>query len=142
VVGLLTRPRLAYGLTVCLLVPLGIGSKLYRGPGSTFIVGYSGGFIYVWLWIFVVLAVRPGLSISRVTVGVFVATCMVEVLQLVRGVPWLDAFRSTFVGHGLLGSTFSWGDFVCYALAAGVAPFMVRAVERAVERASGSVAAE
>ena len=40
-------------LIAAALVPLGIATKLYTGPGAALVVGYLGGSVYVTFWSFV-----------------------------------------------------------------------------------------
>lgn len=51
--------------------------------------------------------------------GVFVATCAVEVLQLWKA-PFLEAMRATLLGRLILGNTFNWVDFPAYILGSSV----------------------
>jgi hypothetical protein len=109
------RRRLLIGLL--LLVPLGVGTKFYVGPGAGWVQAHAGGVLYVVFWTLVVLGGWPALSASTAAVGVFLATSLLEGLQLWRPAP-LEAVRSTFVGHAVLGSTFSWWDFPHYVAGA------------------------
>ena len=63
---------------------------------------------------FVVLALSPSFGPGAVSLAVFAATSAVEFLQLWHP-PLLTEVRSTFLGHALLGNTFSWFDFPYYA---------------------------
>ncbi|PSQ60702.1 MAG: DUF2809 domain-containing protein [Bacteroidetes bacterium QH_10_64_19] len=97
------RRRLALSLRV--LIPLGIGTKLYGGPAAGGIHGHAGGVLYAIFWTVVVVLAVPSLSPWTVAGGVFIVTCGLEFLQL-----WsparLEAIRDTFFGHALPGSTF------------------------------------
>ena len=97
-----------------LLVPLGIGTKLYTGPLSGWVNDSAGGFLYVMFWVFVVLGLAPRLRSGPVSAAVLLATSALEILQLWHPA-WLTAVRSTFLGHALLGSTFAASDFLYYA---------------------------
>jgi len=108
------RDRIRLLCMAALLVPLGIGSKLYTGPFEEWVRDSAGGFLYVIFWVFVVRAAAPRLRPGAVCVGVFLVTSALEFLQLWHP-PFLTAVRSTFLGHALIGSTFSGSDFLYYA---------------------------
>jgi hypothetical protein len=110
----LSRARLAVALA--LVVPLGFATKL---TDAELVRGHLGGVLYVVFWILLVLLAWPGLRPGSVAVAVFLATCALEATQLWHP-PWLESIRATFLGHALLGSTFSWWDFPCYAAGAGL----------------------
>lgn len=108
-----------------ILVPLGIATKLYAGPGSTWIGGHLGGSVYVTFWCVLVLAIWPHLSAVRVAVAVLVCTTGIEFLQLWHP-PILEAARGTLLGQALLGSSYSWVDIPYYALGAAAAVALAR----------------
>jgi hypothetical protein len=110
----LSRARLALALAV--VVPLGLAAKL---TNAELVRGYLGGVAYVVFWILLVLLAWPRLRPGSVAVAVFLATCALEAAQLWHP-RWLESVRATFLGHALLGSTFSWWDFPCYAVGAGL----------------------
>jgi hypothetical protein len=99
------------------LVLLGLATKLYAGPGAGWVSGSAGGVLYVAFWVLVVLALWPSLPPARVAGAVFLVTSALELLQLWQPA-WLAPVRASFVGHALLGSTFSGLDFPHYALGA------------------------
>ncbi len=109
--------RLHLLISLFLLVPLGFATKFYAGPASGWVQAHAGGVLYVVFWTMVVLGLRPALSASTAAGGVFVATCLLEGLQCWHPAP-LEAIRSTFIGHAVLGSTFSWWDFPHYVAGA------------------------
>lgn len=100
-------------LVAAVLIPVGIGTKLYSGPGSEWIVGSLGGSIYVMFWVFLVLALRPRWNRATVAVAVLLATTAIEFLQLWHP-PLLEGVRRTMIGQALLGGVFSWIDIPFY----------------------------
>ena len=110
----MSRARLALALAV--VVPLGFATKL---TDTELVRGYLGGVFYVVFWILLVLVAWPRLRPSSVAVAVFLVTCALEAAQLWHP-PRLEEVRATFLGHALLGSTFAWWDFPCYALGAAL----------------------
>jgi hypothetical protein len=111
------RRRLA--LAIFALVPLGIGTKFYVGPAAGWVQAHAGGVLYVVFWTLVVLWGRPALSVWAAAAGVLAVTVGLEGLQAWEPA-FLEAVRNTFVGHALLGSTFSWLDLPHYAIGAGL----------------------
>lgn len=96
------------------LVPLGFALKAYPGPGAWWVNDYSAAVLYELFWIFAFF----GLFCSRraafaVPLSVFVATSLLEVLQLSKA-GLLQAARSHFLGRTLLGTTFDPWDFPVY----------------------------
>ena len=110
-------PQSWRALLLVALVPLGLATKGYAGPGADWVQGHLGGTAYVIFWIVLVGVWRPAARPLPVALAVALLTSGVEALQLVS-VPALDAIRSTPVGRVLLGSTFSWWDFPYYGLGA------------------------
>ena len=108
------------------VVPLGLASKLYTGPAQFWMRAHAGGVLYVVFWILLALVVWPNLPARVAAIAVLGATCALELLQLWHP-PVLVAVRSTFVGHALIGSTFSWWDFPYYVLGSILALLLVRA---------------
>jgi hypothetical protein len=111
------RQRLAYAGVLAIVTPLGFATKFYPGPGADWVATSAGGFLYVLFWVFLILVLAPSASPRIVAIGVLTATSLLEVLQLWHPA-FLERIRSTFLGHALLGSTFSGWDFLYYALAA------------------------
>ena len=106
--------RLRLLLVLAIVVPLGFATKFYAGPAQGWVHGHAGGFLYVIFWCLLALAIRPQLSPWRVASIVLVITSILEFLQLWHP-PLLQAIRSTFLGHALIGSFFVWSDFPYYA---------------------------
>jgi len=121
--------RIRFVLCLLLAGGLGCGTIFYRGPGSGWTSDQLGGFFYVLAWIFLILTLFPRWSPGKVTLGVLIGTCGLEFLQLWHPEP-LQALRSTFLGHVVLGSTFSWADFPWYAFGALAGWILAKQVAR------------
>ena len=119
-------------VALALVTPLGFATKFYAGPGVGWIGPYAGGLLYEIFWILAIALVWPRLSPARIALGVFLATCFLEVLQLWRPPP-LEALRSTFLGRALVGSTFSWWDFPHYVGGAAAGFGLLRALTARVD---------
>ncbi len=112
-----TRRRAITLALVPIVIAFGFACKFYRGPGSDWVNNWGpASAAYEWLWMLLVFALIPKRSfIVRIAVGVFVATCAVEFLQLWQPA-WLQQVRSTLPGRFVLGTTFSWWDFPAYVV--------------------------
>lgn len=117
--------RLRLLLILAVLIPLGIATKFYTGPAEEWVRNHSGGLLYVVFWCLLVLVLRPNLSPWIVSAAVLVITSILEFLQLWHPGP-LQAIRSTWLGHALIGSSFSWSDFPYYAAGAVLAVLIAR----------------
>ena len=124
-----TIVRLRLAFFTAALVPLGIGTKLYAGPGAAWMNGNVGGFVYVVFWCTLALVVWPRLSAARAAWTVLIVTSALEALQLWHP-PLLEAVRSTLAGQALLGSHFSWWDYPYYVAGAVAAVGVARLVGR------------
>ena len=112
--------RIALALAV--VVPLGVYTKFYPGPGAAWINDPLGSILYEIAWCLLAAFAFRRSRPAAIAVAVFAATCALEVLQLWHP-PFLEFLRSFFVGRLVLGTTFVWSDFTWYAVgsAAGYA---------------------
>lgn len=112
-------------LLVCLVAGIAVGLASRKFP-SLFpaIVGkYPGDALWA-LMVFVGLAcIEPRASSVRLAALAFAISCAVELSQLYQA-PWLNAIRSTTLGHLALGSTFSWLDIAAYGVGVLVGLFV------------------
>ena len=120
-----SRLRWRLLLALAIVTPLGIATKLYAGPGQAWVATRAGGTLYVVFWCLLVATLRPRFSPWVVSAAVLVITSLLEFLQLWHPGP-LQAVRSTWLGHALIGSTFSWSDFPYYAVGALLAATILR----------------
>ncbi|MBS3777406.1 MAG: DUF2809 domain-containing protein, partial [Bacteroidales bacterium] len=93
-------------LILALLVPLGILTKFYAGPGSSFVSNHLGGVIYLVFFIFLASLVFPKVRALKISLVVFVITCLLEFTQLIQ-IPWLNELREYFLVHALIGSGYT-----------------------------------
>lgn len=100
------------------LVPLGVFSKLYRGPFQEWFNFYFGGLLYEVFWCLIIAAIVPKVSKIKIVIIVLIITCSLEFLQLFHH-PFLETIRSTFLGRILIGHSFSWYDFPYYIIGCG-----------------------
>ncbi|MFC1898666.1 DUF2809 domain-containing protein, partial [Candidatus Cloacimonadota bacterium] len=100
---------------VCLIViiPLGLYTKAYAGPGQEWVSNSSGGILYEIFWCLLVLLIAPKIQPGTIAGGVFFFTCVIEFMQLWHP-PFLQAIRRTFIGGTILGNSFILSDFIYY----------------------------
>ena len=123
----LMRRFLLIGLFI--LIPIGLATKIYTGPGSWWVYAHAGGVIYEIFWVFLALAIWPHRSEITVSMWVFLVTCFLETLQLWHP-PFLQAIRGTFLGATLIGTTFVWSDFLYYVLGSLIGWAWIRSLRR------------
>ena len=102
-------------LILALLVPLGILTKFYAGPGSSFVNNHLGGVIYVVFFIFLASLFFPKTNTLKLSLIVLAITCLLEFTQLIQ-TKFLNELREYFVVHALIGSSFNWMDLPFYAV--------------------------
>ncbi|MBN1782909.1 DUF2809 domain-containing protein [bacterium] len=108
-----SRFRLRILCVLIFLVPLGFYTKHYHGFGKIWVSQSLGGVLYEIFWCLAAAAVFPKAHPVRISVIVFLATSVLECLQLWHP-PFLTAIRATLIGRTLLGDTFTWLDFPYY----------------------------
>ncbi len=133
----MTRPsllayRLALLLSLIIIVPLGYWVR-FRGVFPEWLNDALGSVAYEIFWILLVALLLPRVAIERVAVGVCLATCAIEFLQLYQP-DWLQAIRRTLPGRLILGNQFSWADFPPYLLGSLAGLGWVRAVRSGIGR--------
>lgn len=99
---------------LCLVIPAGLYSKVYSGPGWMWSVNYAGGIFYEIFFCIIAALVFPSAGSVRIGLSVFPATSALEFLQLWHP-PFLEAVRSLWIGRTVIGTTFSPLDFPHYA---------------------------
>ncbi|MEM1367883.1 MAG: DUF2809 domain-containing protein [Cyanobacteria bacterium P01_H01_bin.15] len=102
-------------VSLAILVILGLASKRYQGWEAEWVNHFAGDILYVLFWVLLAAWIFPGQSRTKLAGIVLAVTCLIEALQLLQTEPIVQ-LRSTWWGPWLLGTTFSWADFVYYAL--------------------------
>jgi hypothetical protein len=103
-------------LSLCAITPLGFWFKFYTGPCRWWFNDYGAGVLYEVFWCLAAFFIWPKRkNAAKISLSVLAITCALETLQLWHP-PFLQHIRSTFVGKGLIGTTFVWWDFPHYIL--------------------------
>ena len=127
--------RKLLAVAIALVIPAGLFVKFgIGGPLREWAFRYGAAILYEVFWVLVVRFVFPRVRPAFAAAGVFVATCILETLQLWKP-PWLEAVRHTLVGGVLLGTTFDAADFLYYGLGSLLGCLILRAI---VSRSSSS----
>jgi hypothetical protein len=108
------RKSLAAACSIVGIVPVGFYSKFYRGPGARWVNGSLGGAFYDIFWCLILFLIARNWKPRTIAIIVFSGTCVLEFSQMWHP-PWLESLRSHFIGATILGTTFDWSDFPCYA---------------------------
>jgi hypothetical protein len=102
-----------------IIVPVGLYSKFYSGQAARWVNDSLGGVLYVIFWCLFAFLLLSNIKPWKIAVAVFAITCSLEFLQLWHP-PFLEYFRSYFMGKILLGTTFTWSDFPYYLVGGGI----------------------
>ncbi len=125
VVGHTRARRLPTALSLALLVPAGLLTKVYAGPGQEWVSDHLGGALYDVFWCLAVFLILPRNRPLVVASIVLAVTCVLEVLQLWHP-PFLELVRRSFVGATFLGTSFDWVDFPHYVVGCGIGWWWMR----------------
>ncbi|MDZ7724026.1 MAG: DUF2809 domain-containing protein [candidate division KSB1 bacterium] len=102
-------------LFLVLLIPVGLATKAYTGPLGQWVNHSLGGIIYVIFWsLFLYLLYSKGHPLIIAGI-IFLITCILEFAQLWHPA-WLEQLRQSFLGRAMLGTSFSWLDYVHYLI--------------------------
>ena len=117
-------------LSLCIVTPSGFLFKAYSGPAHKWFNNYGAAVLYEIFWCMVIFLFCPRKKVAtKIAVGVFIVTSLLETLQLWH--PWfLQKARSVFLGRALLGTTFVWWDFPHYVLGCIIGWLCLRALSK------------
>jgi hypothetical protein len=108
----LFKYRIAVLISIVIIVPLGYVVR-FHGAAPEWLNDSFGSIAYEIFWILLVALLFPQASPFWTAVGVCLATCALEFLQLWQS-PFLQAMRATLPGRLVLGNSFTWSDFPSY----------------------------
>jgi len=115
--GFFSTKRVFALVLLCIFTPLGFYMwRYYDGFARYRVKFYLSGSVYEIIWCLVFYFFWPRRkNILPIAVGVFIATCILEFLQLWQA-DFLERFRSTLIGAALIGTDFVWLQFPFYVL--------------------------
>ena len=109
------KTRACILLFLLVLVPVGLGTKIYQGPAAEWVHHYAGDIFYPMFWYFLGVLIFPHTNPLAMCLAVFTFSTAIEFTQLLNGWPlvWL---RQSFWGRTLVGVSFSGVDIFYYYL--------------------------
>ncbi len=109
------RNRLTYGIALVGVVALGLASRKFQGLFPAVLGKYPGDALWA-VMVFLLWAIAlPNSSTLRLAAYALATSYSDEFSQIYQA-PWINAIRSTTLGHLILGSTFSWFDMMAYTV--------------------------
>lgn len=111
--NILNKQRLVTLLLLIIIIPAGFYTKFYSGPAQPWVSDSFGGLLYEIFWCLVFYFLFPKSKPSVIAITVFIATCILEFLQLWHPA-FLEILRRNFIGRTILGNSFNWYDFPYY----------------------------
>jgi hypothetical protein len=106
-------------ILLLLITPLGFYTKIYSGPGASWVNDSLGGVFYEIFWCLLVFLFLVNARAWFIATSVFIVTCFLEVLQLWHP-EFLEIIRSYFIGRTVLGNSFNLYDFIYYFIGSGI----------------------
>ena len=98
---------------IVIITALGFSAKLFPHGEATWLSNQLAGLFYVTELSLILYLFFPDHFIILLVIAAFLLTSMVEFMQLWHPA-FLEPIRSSFLGHTIIGSTFSWLDFPWY----------------------------
>ena len=105
--------------SLIIIIPIGFYTKFYSGPAADWVNNSLGGVFYEIFWCLVVVFLFQKTKSGTISLIVLIVTCILEFLQLWHP-PVLECIRSNFIGGTILGSSFSWSDFLYYFIGSAI----------------------
>lgn len=129
---LLNKQQLAVIFSLIVITPIGFLTKAYHGIAAHWVNDSFSGLLYVIFWCLVVYFLLPNASPKKIAFWVFIVTDLLEIAQLWHP-PFLEYLRSFYLGKVLLGTTFTWSDFLYYAAGALIGYGWLRRIQKFAE---------
>ena len=98
---------------IILVAALGVMAKILPAGQGNWISNHLAGTFYVVELSLILFLIFPDHFSFVIVTAAFLLTALVEFFQNWHP-DFLEPFRASFVGHTILGSTFSWLDFPWY----------------------------
>ena len=111
-------------ILLLLITTIGFYTKIYSGPGASWVNDSLGGVLYEIFWCILFFLIFVKAKAWVIAILVFITTSFLEVLQLWHP-EFLEFIRSYFIGRTLLGSSFSLYDFIYYFIGSVIGYFII-----------------
>ena len=125
----LTKVNTIKIILLVLLIIVGVSTKFYHGVASGFVNNYLGGLTYVIFWILFFSTILPNQKPFKITLWVFIVTCVIEFTQLYYSI-YLEKLREYFVFRAFFGNSFNPFDILFYLVGAMVGYFLLILIKR------------
>jgi hypothetical protein len=106
-------------ILLLLVTPFGFSTKIYSGPGASWVIDSLGGVFYEIFWCLLIFLFMVNARAWVISTSVFIITCFLEALQLWHP-EFLEIIRSHFIGRTVLGNSFNLYDFIYYFIGSGI----------------------
>lgn len=118
------KQRLFYLIAIIVLIVIGLSSRKI-----SFIPAETGDGLWAMALLCFLRFIFIKNKLENIAIITLAISFAVEFSQLIRW-EWLTAFRSTFIGHMLLGQGFIWWDLLAYTIGVAVMYLVAKAYER------------
>lgn len=115
----LLRNRLFLSVALAVTIALRLASRKWPMLFPALLGKYPGDALWALMVYWTIAWVTPNAPIKKVAVLALLISYADEFSQLYQA-PWIDAIRSTTLGHLILGSTFSWLDMLAYTVGVAI----------------------
>ena len=116
-------------LSIVIIIPIGFLCKFYVGPASVWVSDSLGGIFYEIFWCLLIFLFFNKMKPIIIVSLVFVITCLLEFLQLFHP-PFLEFFRSYFIGRTILGTSFTWLDIPYYFIGCLISYYWIKFLKK------------
>jgi hypothetical protein len=116
-------------LSILIIIPLGLSTKFYMGPGQNWANHYLGGVFYEIFFCLLLALFLPVTPPWKIAGWVFAVTVLIEFLQRHHPV-WLTTLRRFWLGHLLLGSSYNVWDFPFYLLGCVIGVYWINKINQ------------
>lgn len=107
------RSRITYGISVAIVILLGLGSRHYSNIIPEWIGGFAGDTLWALMVFLGIGFIFKAWSTLKVGIAAVLFSFSIETSQLYHS-PWIDYIRRTPLGALVLGFGFLWSDLICY----------------------------
>lgn len=121
------------------VIALGLASRKYPFLFPALLGKYPGDALWALMVFLGWACLSPRASTRHLATMALAVSFLVEFSQLYQE-PWLNALRSTTMGHLVLGSRFSWPDLAAYAVGVAVGALLDTWAVSTVKRRSSLTA--
>lgn len=107
------RNRIVYGISIILVMLLGLGSRRFSNYLPKWLALYAGDILWALMVFLGIGFIFKSWSSLKVAIAAVIFSFTVEFSQLYHS-PWIDGIRRTRLFGLILGCGFLWSDLVCY----------------------------